>query len=301
MKDYCSSFEKKQVLVTGGAGFIGSHLVDALVGYGAQVTVLDNFSTGTLENIAHHQQSIRVVQADIRDYAACSAVLSGKEYVFHLAACVSVPQSFTDPQLCYATNVTGTFNLLQASAHAGTVHAFVFSSSSAVYGDKQIPCDEQSVLAPLSPYGYSKQQGELCCQQYSKLFSLATVSLRYFNVYGPRQNPYGPYAGVRAQFCKAMQEQRPITIYGDGLQVRDFVPVGEVVDANLNAAVRAKTLPQGCAINVATGVSISVLDTFYALNREFPNYKAEPVFEPARVGDIRCSLAHVANYRALLV
>ena len=225
----------KKAVVTGGAGFIGSHIVEALVQQGAHVTVLDNLKTGTLDNLAAVKSNITFVEGTILDRELCITTLANAEYVFHLAAEISVPASMEDPYTCYQTNVMGTANLLEA-ARINNVQRFVFSSSCAVYGNQTEPCHELMACNPGSPYAASKMMGEQLCAQYSQFFNLPTICLRYFNVFGQRQNPFGPYAGVVAQFTKRMENNEPIIIFGDGNQSRDFVPVETVVAANLKLA-----------------------------------------------------------------
>ncbi len=294
-----SFFTNKKVIVTGGAGFIGSHLVEQLVARGAQVTVLDSLITGNQENLAAVASAIRFVQGDIRNKEVCQELLQESFAVFHLAAQVSVPESFDDPQLCYETNITGTFNLLQAAAKH-KVKRFVFSSSCAVYGDKPGTCSESTECNPLSPYAYSKLMGEQLCQHYSKLFKLPTIVLRYFNVFGPRQNPNSQYAGVIAKFSECFKNKRPVTIFGDGSQSRDFVPVSQVVSANLLLSTLNEQLCSGNPINIATGKSSSILEIFEKLKKEFPEYNCPITFASARIGDIQHSRADCHHLKKLL-
>ncbi len=290
------SYKNKKIVVTGGAGFIGSHIVDALVALQAQVTVLDNFSTGSILNLEHHGSAITVVTGDIQDAQVCKQVLEGCNYVFHTAACVSVPQSFEDTPYCHGANITGTFNLLEA-ARIYQPEAVIFSSSCAVYGQRNDLCAETMDLSPTSPYAYSKWMGELYCQQYSALFGVPTLALRYFNVYGDRQNPFGPYAGVVAKFKQCLENNMPITIFGDGKQTRDFVPVAQVVAANLRAGLLPRHQLNGQAINCASGTKTTVLDIWHTLRQGYPDYAHDPVFNPERPGDIKYSQAECTKYR----
>ncbi len=294
-----SFFTNKKVIVTGGAGFIGSHLVEKLVIYGAQVTVLDSLITGNQENLAAVASAITFVEGDIRNKDLCHELLRDCFAVFHLAAQVSVPESFDNPRLCYETNVTGTFNLLEAAVKH-TVKRFVFSSSCAVYGDKSSPCSESTECAPLSPYAYSKLMGEQLCQHYAQLFHVPTVPLRYFNVFGPRQNPNGQYAGVIAKFTECITKNEPVTIFGDGSQTRDFVPVSQIVQANLYAAQLPTSLCTGRPFNIATGDSTSLLMLVEKLKKNFPQYSHPIRFAPARPGDIQHSQADCQRFKELM-
>ncbi len=285
-----SSYAGKKIVVTGGAGFIGSHITEALVAQGAQVFVIDNLTTGSLGNLTSVASNITFIEGTILDKKLCLTHLENAYAVFHLAAEISVPASLEDPYTCYNTNILGTTNLLEA-ARINALQRFVFSSSCAVYGNQTKPCREDMVPNPLSPYASSKLIGEQLCQNYSKFFNVPTVCLRYFNVYGPRQNPNGPYAGVVAQFRNRMEKNEPITLYGDGNQSRDFVPVQQVVEANLQLAQLPDTLCTGTPINVGTGKTSSINDLFIKLKGEFPRYVHSPDYKPARSGDIVLSQA----------
>ncbi len=287
------------MVVTGGAGFIGSHLVEKLVALGAHVTVIDNLRTGKLENLAAVSSVITFINGDIRDKELCIKVLIGADAVFHLAAQVSVPESVTDPELCFSINVNGTFNILEA-ARINKVKRFTFSSSCAVYGEYTGPCAETAACHPTSPYAYSKFIGEQLCQQYSQVFNVPTVVLRYFNVFGPRQDPHSQYAGVIAKFTENMKTNMPITIFGDGTQSRDFVPVEQIVEANLSLTLLPDDLCTGTPINIATGTSSSILELFNELKSEHPNYQHQPLFAPARQGELKHSQANCSLYRKLL-
>ncbi len=292
-------FSGKSVLVTGGAGFIGSHLCQELIKQGARVTVLDNLSTGKLENLALIKNDLLFLQGSITDYAMCLKATNNVSVVFHAAAFISVPASLKNPLSCYETNVTGTTNLLEA-CRVQNVDRFVFSSSSAVYGNNEGICHEQTPCAPTSPYGFSKLLGEQYCRHYSAVFGLNTVSLRYFNVYGERQNPHGAYAAVVAKFRHHIQHNLPVTIFGDGTQTRDFIPVEKVVQANLNLAQLPPSLMKGDPYNVATGTSTSLLDLFSLLKRELHQSTSSLQFESARPGDITHSSAACDRYRNIL-
>jgi len=284
------------VLVTGGAGFIGSHLVEALVNHGARVTVLDNLSTGLYQNLAAVENKIQFIEGSITDQAICARAAQGQSHIFHLAAVTSVPASLLNPAQCHEVNVTGTANLLEAARQQG-VKRFVFSSSSAVYGDTTAACSEDSTpCQPLSPYGYSKLIGELYTKQYAELFLLQTVSLRYFNVYGPRQRHDIPNPGIVAILQHALKHNLPITLNGNGTQQRDFVPVAKIVEANLNLG-RATHAPLiGETFNIATGSSISLLALIEQFKADSPGYNQPLQFAPARAGDITISRSSIAKY-----
>lgn len=264
----------------------------------AHVTILDNLVTGSIDNCASIAKSIEFIEGDIRDKNICYNAVKNKEYVFHLAAQVSVPESQQKPDYCYDVNVTGTQHILDAIQKAGTQATCVFSSSCAVYGNKTEPCLESMPCNPTSVYAYSKLIGELLCQQYSALYSIPTICLRYFNVYGERQNPYGPYAGVYAKFSDAMQQGEPVTIFGDGKQSRDFIAVHKVVEANMHAAQLERQLLQGQALNIGTGKQKTILSIFEELKNKY-DYTKNPEFKPARNGDILSSCANIQQYEMM--
>lgn len=292
-------YKSKKVLVTGGCGFIGSHLVETLVNYGAHVTILDDLSTGSLENIQSCRDNITLIQGSITDKRICQAAVADNTHVFHLAAFISVPQSLENPSACHTINIDGTFNILEASQNA-RVQRFIFSSSSAVYGTPNGKCSEQAPCKPESPYGFSKLIGEELCLQFNHCYGLETVALRYFNVFGDRQNPDGQYAAVVAKFTDLMKQNRPITIFGDGLQTRDFVPVDQVVTANLLVGMAPSNTLKERIFNVATGTSITLLELFEQLKKRFPSYHLAPQFLPARSGDIKESYADCSRLSGLL-
>lgn len=288
-----------KILVTGGAGFIGSHLVETFVGQGAQVTILDNLSTGSLENLKTVKDNISFIQGDIKNLDECLKASSQKEIIFHLAAMISVAESMKNPQACYETNVAGTMNMLEA-ARQNKVKRFLLSSSAAVYGPQEKPCHEEMLCTPESPYGHSKLLGEILCKNYWQNYKLETVCLRYFNVFGQRQNPHGDYAAVVAAFRNCMQENKPITIFGDGTQTRDFIAVEDVVAANLSLAEASTQKVAGQVFNVATGLSISLLELIDTLSKDFPDYKKELIFKPARSGEIKHSVALCRKYQQVI-
>ena len=273
-------------LVTGGAGFIGSHIVEALVRRGDRVRVLDNFSTGNRLNL-QSVPGIEVVEGDIRDVDLVRRTVQGADYVIHHAAIISIPQSMADPVTTNAVNVTGTLNLLQA-ARQSNVKRFVLASSCAVYGDNPaLPLSETSDTRPLSPYAASKLIGEVYCQAFYRAYGLPTTCLRYFNIFGPRQNPDGDYAAVIPKFARRMAAGQPPIIFGDGQQTRDFVHVSDVVLANLLACERVEAIGQ--VFNVASGRGVSLLELVEMMNRSNDTHLA-PTFEGAREGDIRHSV-----------
>lgn len=290
-----TDYINKKIVVTGGAGFIGSHLCESLLRNGAHVTVLDNLSTGSYENMASFIDSITFIKGDITDYATCLQATKAADIVFHLAAFVSVPESLEHPFACHTTNVTGTVALLEA-LRANNVARCVFSSSSSVYGNHTDACDELSDCRPTSPYGYSKLIGELYCRQYATSFNLKTVCLRYFNVFGERQNPHGPYAGVVAKFRHNMEHNLPLTIFGDGSQSRDFVSVEKVVEANMRLALLPDQQMNGDSYNIASGTGTTIQELVTQLLKKYPNYSGPISYQPQRNGDLYSSKAHCYKY-----
>jgi UDP-N-acetylglucosamine/UDP-N-acetyl-alpha-D-glucosaminouronate 4-epimerase len=284
------------ILVTGGAGFIGSHLCDALVARGETVRVLDDLSTGSEANLAQSRGSIELVRCSIVDPAAVARAVARAEVVFHLAAIPSVPRSFEEPELCHAVNATGTLNVALAAARA-KVRRLVFASSCAIYGDAgRQAIAEKRAPSPKSPYAAQKLLGEHYLTLYGEAFGLATVALRFFNVYGPRQDPRSPYSGVISIFCERALRGEQVTIHGDGRQTRDFVEVGDVVQALLLAA----DAQGACGIfNVGSGSSHTLLD----LHREIARLTGSTAASrhgPARPGDVRHSAAAIGKARATL-
>jgi UDP-N-acetylglucosamine 4-epimerase len=282
------------VLVTGGAGFIGSNIVRTLLARGDSVRVLDDFSSGKRHNLEGLERSIEVVEGDIRDPARCREACSGVDAVLHQAAVGSVPRSIEDPLTTHQVNVDGTLNMLLA-ARAEKVRRFVFASSSSVYGDAPEPVKVETLPArPISPYAVTKLAGEQYVIVFSKVYGMEGVALRYFNVFGPHQDPESMYAAVVPRFAAALLEGRPPTINGDGEQTRDFTYVDNVVRANL-LALECPLEACGKAYNVACGGSTSVNALFRAMRERLRGESArmKPVHAPAQKGDVRDSLASI--------
>ena len=283
------------VLVTGGAGFIGSHLVDELVRRGARVRVLDNLATGLASNLEHLGDRIEILQDDIRDAEACRKAAEGAELVFHQAALGSVPRSMKDPATSLAVNVSGTANVF-AAARDGGAKKVVYASSSSVYGDSaELPKREGHEGAPLSPYATSKAMCEELSEIFLRCYDLEIIGLRYFNVYGPRQRPDGPYAAVIPRFFDAYRQGAAPTIHGDGEQSRDFTFVADAVRANLLAA-GAPREAAARAFNVAAGHR-STLNELVQEVRQLMGGGPEPEHGPPRPGDVRHSLADLSAIR----
>ncbi len=285
-------------LVTGGAGFIGSHLVDALVKRGARVRILDNFETGLRQNLSHLEDQVEIVEGDLRDPDACARACAGVDLVFHQAALGSVPRSIADPATSIAVNVTGTANLFAAARQSG-VRRVVYASSSAVYGDSgELPKREGTEGSPLSPYALSKQMNEQLAEVFARCYDMDLIGLRYFNVYGPRQRHDGPYAAVVPRFFDAYLEGRAPLIYGDGEQSRDFTYVADAVQANLLAA-GAPEAARGRAFNVAAGRRATITEVA-AIVRRLAGGGPDPDHEQPRAGDVRHSLADLSASRSVL-
>jgi UDP-glucose 4-epimerase len=287
-----------RVLVTGGAGFIGSHLVEALVGRGRAVRVVDNLATGHRSNLAHLEGQYEWVEGDLADLEVCRAAVDGVTEILHQAAIPSVPRSVLKPLESHASGPTATLNLLEAARAAG-VRRVVFAASSSAYGDTdELPKHEAMVPNPLSPYAAAKLAGEHYVRVYARTMGLDGVSLRYFNVFGPRQDPSSPYSGVISLFARLMAEGRPPVIYGDGSQTRDFTYVENVVRANLLALDSPRPL-EGRVLNVGTGRRISLLELVGAINRALGT-NLEPGFQPTRAGDVKDSQASLDLIRDVL-
>jgi len=283
-------------LVTGGAGFIGSHLVEELVRRGERVRVVDNLSTGKRQNIAH-LTSVEFVEGDLADPLVAERAVAGIEYVLHQAAIPSVPRSVQDPITSNRANIDATLNILVAARDAG-VKRLVYAGSSSAYGDTPtLPKVETMATAPLSPYALQKLVGEQYAQMFTRLYGLETVTIRYFNVFGPRQDPSSPYSGVISLFISALCNGRQPTIYGDGEHTRDFTYVANVVDGVLRACTAAGA--SGEVINVATGGRIS-LNTLFNTIRDLVDATVDPIYSAPRPGDVKDSQADISKARRIL-
>jgi UDP-glucose 4-epimerase len=290
-----------KALVTGGAGFIGSHIAEALCRRGASVVVLDNLSGGTLDNLNFQRGSgtLKFVEGDIRDEKLLAKIMPGCDWVFHEAALASVPRSVDQPLETNEINLDGTLRVLHAARDA-KVKRFIFASSSAIYGDSSEALkNEQLPPNPLSPYALQKYAAEKYAQQFHTLYGFETVSLRYFNVFGPRQSFDSPYSGVIAKFCMSLLRGEAPVIFGDGQQSRDFTFVSNAVATNLLAAEAPAARVAGKVFNVAAGVSISLLQLIAELNRQ-TKQQLQPRFEPPRAGDVRFSRADISAATAAL-
>ena len=298
-------------LVTGAAGFIGSNIVEALIAADQQVVGLDNFATGHHSNLDEVRTNVgdeawsrfRFIEADIRDRDACARAVDGIDFILHQAALGSVPRSMADPLNSHDSNVTGFINLLDAARLAG-VRRFVYASSSSVYGDEpNLPKREERIGQTLSPYAATKAINEVYASVYERAFGFPSIGLRYFNVFGPRQDPNGPYAAVIPKWLAAMTEDRPIEIYGDGTTSRDFCYVANAVQANLRAALAADEA-QNQVYNVAVGGRTSLTDLFGllrdALSRRQIHYAREPAYADFRPGDALHTQADISKARSLL-
>lgn len=272
------------VLVTGGAGFIGSHSVEALLDAGAQVRVLDNFSSGRRANLPASHPRLGVTEGDIRDVATVAAALAGVTHVLHLAAQIFVQVSIREPVESCHTNVIGFLNVMDGARRAG-VKRMVYASSAAVYGTpEQLPLNEDARTAPLSPYGLEKCINDQYAALYRRLYGFSAMGMRYFNVYGPRQDPASPYSGVISKWSDALRTGRPLRIFGDGLQTRDFIYVKDIARYNVLALQR----DQGGVCNVGTGKSVTLMALIAALESA-ACAKAERKFEAPAPGDIQAS------------
>lgn len=279
-----------KVLVTGGAGFIGSHITTALVERGDTVRVLDNLDTGKRENLAHLGDKVEFMAGSVADPKAVAQAVDGVELVFHQAALASVPRSVAAPLDTNSVCVTGTVTLLDAARKAG-VRRVVYAGSSSAYGNDPKPAkSERDLPAPLSPYATAKLAAEYYCRAFTETYGLETVTIRYFNVFGPRQDPDSEYSAVIPIFVSLMLRGKQPTIYGDGLQSRDFTFISDIVRGNLLAAEAQDVAGQ--VINVATGKQFTLLDLMASINRVLGT-KIEPIFAPARAGDVRESLADI--------
>jgi UDP-glucose 4-epimerase len=293
------NYDSELVLVTGGAGFIGSHLVRALLARGFRVRVLDNLCTGKPENIEEVLGEIEFIEADAAHFDVCRQAVQGASYVLHQAAIPSVPRSVKEPLQSHESGPTATLNLLEASRLSGTVKRLVFAASSSAYGDtEELPKHEAMLPNPLSPYAASKVAGEMYVRCYGRTMGLDTVALRYFNIFGPRQDPSSPYSGVIAKFSKVMTEGGQPVIFGDGSQSRDFTYIDNAVHANMLAMSHPEPLG-GDVFNVGTGSRIDLIQLVQELNLALGK-EITPIFEAERRGDVKHSLASLAKIRSKL-
>ncbi len=285
-------------LVTGGAGFVGSNICHQLAALGHEVRVLDNLSTGKRENIAEIEQDIEFIEGDIRDLETVKQAVEGIDYVLHQAALPSVPRSISDPLGSNANNIDGTLNVLVAARDAG-VKRLVYAASSSAYGNNPtLPKVETLPPGPLSPYAVNKYTGELYCRVFTSIYQLETISLRYFNVFGPRQNPASQYAAVIPKFITLIKDKKPPTIYGDGEQSRDFTFIDNVVAANIKAACAP---PEACGqvFNIACGQRYTLNELVAKLNLLMES-ELKPLYLEPRPGDVKHSLADIAAAKKFL-
>lgn len=287
----------KKYLVTGGAGFIGSNIVQRLVKEGEYVRVLDNLSTGSIDNLASVIKDIDFIEGDVRDLPGLRNVMQGIDYVLHQAALPSVPRSIESPTQSHENNMTGTLNALIASRD-NRIKRFVFASSSSIYGDTPVlPKKEEMPPSPLSPYALTKVTGEYYCRIFHSVYGLETISLRYFNVFGPHQNPDSEYAAVIPKFISALLLNKTPVIYGDGEQTRDFTFIDNVVLANILATRVKKT--EGEAVNIATGFRTSLNQLLDQL-RDITHNNVSPEYTFVRVGDVHHSVADISKAKQIL-
>ena len=283
-------------LVTGGAGFIGSHISDRLLADGHRVRILDNFSTGKQENIPD-STDVEVIEGDVGHYDTVRTAMEQVDIVYHEAAIASVAETVGNPLASERVNYRGTLNILEAARHAG-VKRVMLACSAAVYGDlPELPKQESMAVKPQSPYAVDKLASEQACQMYTHLYGLETVSLRYFNVFGPRQDPSSPYSGVISIFSDYLGQGKQPTIYGDGEQTRDFVYVSDVVEANIKAATAPSAA--GKAFNIATGGKLSINELLKTVC-DLKGQPFKPIYKPGRQGDIKHSRADISAAREYL-
>lgn len=284
-------------IVTGGAGFIGSHIAERLLRDGNRVRIIDNFATGKHVNLAHLTGDLQVHDVSITDRETLAPIFEGVDYVFHQAALASVPRSVADPLSTHEANATGTLNVLIAARDAG-VKRVIYAASSSAYGDVDVDAQDETLSPhPLSPYGVSKLAGEYYCQSFTQVYGLETVALRYFNVFGPRQDETSQYSAVIPRFISTMMDGKPPTIYGDGKQSRDFTYVDNVVHGNLLALNAPEA--SGEVMNLAVGGSVTLLELVEKINQQLGT-SFEPVHAPERTGDIKYSRADVTKAIELL-
>ena len=286
-------------LITGGAGFIGSNIVKELLKRGEQVRVIDNFATGKRENLFEYKSdtNFELIEGDLRSFHIVRNAVKGVDYILHQGALPSVPRSINDPITTNDVNILGTLNILEAAKEFGVIRV-VYASSSSVYGNSEnLPKVEDMPVSPLSPYALSKYTAERYCQIYYKIYGLETVVLRYFNVFGPNQDPTSQYSAVIPKFIKLMKEDRQPIIYGDGTQSRDFTYVANVVEANILACTAEKAV--GEVINIACGERYTLLQLVENINNILGK-NIEPLFEKERAGEVKHSLASIKKVKSLL-
>jgi nucleoside-diphosphate-sugar epimerase len=284
-------------LITGGAGFIGSHLVKRVLGAGGIVRVVDNLSTGSAERLINIRDSVQLLTGDLADESVAAEAVKGMDYVLHQAAVPSVQRSVVDAVGTNRSNVTATLNLLE-NCRKGGIRRFVYAASSSAYGDTEVlPKNEEMPTNPLSPYALQKWVGERYCKLYHELYGLETVSLRYFNVFGPGQDPYSEYSAVIPKFTTKLLTKEPITVYGDGEQSRDFTYIDNVIEANL-LALGAPNAP-GEVCNIGCGQRVS-LNELIRILEELLGVRAQVTYAPAKAGDVRHSLADITKATRVL-
>lgn len=293
-------YKNKKVLVTGGAGFIGSHLCEQLTAAGACVRILDNFSTGSLDNLTYILDQIEVIKGSITNFDTCLEASKGTDIIFHLAALVSVAECEKDPSLGLITNITGTHHILEAARLMHTKRV-ILASSAAVYGSHEGLCSEDIPPRPVSTYGHSKFIAEQLCQLYAQNYNLETICLRFFNVYGPRQNPNAGNGGVLAVFHHKLAHNQPLLIFGDGTQTRDFIHVDQVVRATIQAGMFNNVHATGNPFNIATGKSVSLHSKLQELLAQYVDYKQQITYTSDRPGDIKHSLADCSKFKNALL
>ena len=284
-------------LITGGAGFIGSNIAERILSLGDEVRILDNFSTGREENLNDIKDEIELIRGDLRDFETVKSVVTGVDYVLHQGALPSIPRSIADPITTADVNTGGTLNILKASVDAG-VKRVVAASSSSIYGNLPIlPTVEEMATNPLSPYAVSKLAAELYCRNFYKIYGLETVALRYFNVFGPKQDPTSQYSAVIPLFFNLMKSGKSPTIHGDGTQSRDFTNIANVVDANLKACTAENAA--GEVFNIGSGENHTLLSLVENINQILSS-SIEPKFGELRQGDVKHSLADISKARTIL-
>jgi len=284
-------------LVTGGAGFIGSNIVEGLLKNRESVRIIDNLSTGNIHNLDNFRSEIEFIEGDIQDLSTIQKAMNGIEFVFHQAALPSVPRSIENPVASNDSNISGTLNVLLA-ARDNNVKRVIYAGSSSAYGDTPtLPKQEDMTPHPLSPYALTKLTGEYYCKIFNSVYGLETLTIRYFNVFGPRQNPESQYAAVIPKFIESLLKDQPPTIYGDGEQSRDFTYIENVVSANILASKAKKT--SGEIVNVATSIRTTINQLFYTL-KDLLEKDINPIYGEAQKGDVKHSLADITRARKIL-